>query len=78
VCVQLRTSAVNVTLLAFAAVALLLPRARRPALSIDVSCRHGAQQQTRRSGARRANDGTDTQTDGHPTVSQTGSRILRS
>jgi len=59
----------------FAAVALL-PGARQPALSIDISCRHGAQQQTRGSGARRANDGTDTQTDGHPTVSQTRSRIL--
>jgi len=44
-----------VTLPAFAAAAPLLPsapaagtRRRRPPLSIDISCPHGAQQQTRR------------------------------
>jgi len=41
----------------------------RPLQSIDIFCRHGAQQQTRRSGMRLANDGTYRQTDGHPTVS---------
>ena len=38
-------------------------------LSIDVSRRHGAQQQTRHIGVRRVNDGTDRQTDRRPTVS---------
>jgi len=50
--IQLPTSAVNATLLAFAAAAppLLLGGSRRPPLSINISCRHGAQQQTRRRG----------------------------
>jgi len=36
----------------------LLVSARRLPLSINISCRHGAQQQTRRSGVRQANDET--------------------
>jgi len=46
--VQLPTSAVDATLLAFAA--QRRAAAPPPPLSIDVSCRQGAQQQTRRSG----------------------------
>jgi len=64
--VQLPTSAVNVTLLAFAAehraAALLLLGARRSPLSIDISCPHGAQQQTCH--MLWSTDDTDTQTDG--------------
>jgi len=69
VCVQLPASAVNATLLAFAAerraAAHLLPSAGWPAVQqpIDISCPAGAQQQTRSSGVRRSNDGTDRQTD---------------
>jgi len=37
--------------------------ARRQLLSIDISCWYGAQQQTRRNGVRRTNDGTHTETD---------------
>jgi len=41
-------------------------------LSIDISCSHGAQQQTRRTLLLRSNDGTgrrtDRRTDGHPIV----------
>jgi len=44
VCVQRPTSAVNVTLLAFAAEQRLRPCAAAP-LPIDISCPHGAQQQ---------------------------------
>jgi len=62
--VQLPTSAVNVTLLAFAAehraAALLLLGARRSPLSIDISCPHGAQQQTCH--MLWSTDDTDTQT----------------
>jgi len=58
------TSAVKVTLLAFAAerraAAPLLPVARRSTLS-TISCPHGAQQQTRRT--LWSNDVTDRQTD---------------
>jgi len=37
--------------------------------AVDICCcLPGAQQQTRSSGVRRAIDGTDRQTDGHPTV----------
>ena len=67
VCLQLPTSADNVTLVAFAAERraaaqlLLLLDARRPPLSIDISCQHGAQQQTRRTSRLRAN-GTDRRT----------------
>jgi len=50
-------------------VASLLPRARPLPLSIDISCWHGAQQQSRRTLRLRANDGTDGQTDGHSAVS---------
>jgi len=57
-----------VTLPAFAAerraAAPLLPRARRPPLSIDISCPRGAQQQTRRTPLLLSIDGTDGQTDG--------------
>jgi len=45
------------------AAALLLLGVRRPLPSIDICCRRGAQQQTRRSGVRRVNDETDSQTD---------------
>ena len=50
------------------AAAPLLLGARRPPLSIDISCSHGAQQQTRRTPLLRSNDGTvdgriDAQTD---------------
>jgi len=46
--------------------------ARRPALSIDIFCAYGAQQQTRRTPLLRLTDGTDCptdrRTDGHRTV----------
>ena len=42
----------------------LLLGARRPPLSIDTSCPHGAQQQTHRTPLMRSNDGTDRRTDG--------------
>jgi len=58
---QLPTSSDNVPLPAFAAA----PAVQQ---SIDFSCPPGAQQQTRSSGVRRTNDGTDRQTDGRPTV----------
>jgi len=66
--VQPPTSAVDVTLLAFAAerraAAPLLLGTRRPPLSINISRPHGAQQQTRRTPQRlRSNDGTGKQTD---------------
>jgi len=80
ICVQLPMSAVNVTLLAFAAerraaaraaVPLLLGARRlpRPAppLSIDISRRHGAQQQTRRTPRLPSHD--DIQTNGRTVVS---------
>ena len=64
VCVQLRKSADNVTLAAGRrAAAPLLLSAGRAAKSIDISWPPGTQQQTRRSGVRRPNDGTDGQTD---------------
>ena len=66
VCVELPTSADNVTLPAFAgkrrAAAPLLLGARRPPLSIDICCPHGAQQQTRRTPRLRSNNGTDGRT----------------
>ena len=67
VCIQPPTSADNVTLLAFAAErrAAAPPCARRPPLPIEICCRPGSQQQTRRSAA--ACDGQQTgqrQTDG--------------
>ena len=46
------------------AAAPLLLGARRPPLSIDISCPHGAQQQTRRTLLLRSNNGTDGRTDG--------------
>jgi len=76
VCVQPRPSAVNMTLSAFAVVlqprtaAPLLLGARRPPLSINTSCLHDAQQQTRRTPLLRSNDGTERRTDGRTTVSQ--------
>jgi len=51
--IQLTPSANNVTLLAVDV-----------QQSIDISCPPSPQQQTRRSGVRRPNDGTDGQTDG--------------
>jgi len=42
--------------------------ARRPQLSIDISCPQGAQQQTRRPSLLLSIDGTDRQTDRRPTV----------
>jgi len=73
---SLVNAAVNVTLPAFAAerraAALLLLGARRQPLSIDISCPHGAQQQTRRTPLLWSNDGAgeraDRWTDGHPSV----------
>jgi len=56
------TSAVTVTLLAFAA-------ERRRLLSIDMSYPQGAQQQTRRTPLLLSIDGTDRRTDGRSTVS---------
>ena len=53
------------------AAALLLLGARQPLLSIDISCPPDLQLQSRHSGVRRPNDGTDRQTDGHCTVTQT-------
>jgi len=67
---SLVNSAVNMTLPALAderrAAAPLLLGARRPPLSIDISYRHGAQQQTRRTSLLRSNDGTDRRTDTRP------------
>jgi len=62
-------SYVNITLPAFAAerraaAPLLHAERRRKQLSIDVSCRRGAEQQTRRTPLLLSNDGTDRQTDG--------------
>jgi len=59
-----------VALPAFARRTLLLSAGQQ---SIGISCRPGAQQQTRSGGVRRANDGADRQTDrrqmdGRPTV----------
>jgi len=62
ICVQLPTSAVSVTLLAVVAERRAIAAVRR-ALSIDISRRHGAQQQTRRSRVRWANYGTGRQTE---------------
>ena len=64
VSVQHPTSAVNVTLLAFAAErrAAAAERCGRAA-SIDISCPPGAQQQTHSSAVQQANDGTEAQTD---------------
>jgi len=62
---SLANSAVNVTLPAFAAerrAAAPCCGARRPPLSIDISCPHGAQQQTCRTPLLRS-DGTDGRTD---------------
>jgi len=75
-------SAVNVTLPAYAAAErraaaqLLLsdgacctaPEARRPQLSIDISCPDGTQQQIRGPTLLPSIDGTDRQTDGHRTL----------
>jgi len=65
---SLVNSAVNVTLPAFAAerraAVLLLLGVRRPPLSINISCSHGAQQQSRGTPLLRSNDGTDKRTDG--------------
>jgi len=54
------------------AAAPLLLGARRPPLSIDISCPHGAQQQTLRTLLLLSSDGTDRQTDG-----RTPDRALR-
>ena len=59
VCVQSRISAVNTTLLEFAA-------ERRRLLSIYISCQRGVADTNRKTAA--AIDGTDRRTDGHPTV----------
>jgi len=64
---SLVNSAVNVTLPAFAAerrAAVLLLGVRRPPLSINISCSHGAQQQSRGTPLLRSNDGTEKRTDG--------------
>ena len=62
VCVQLPTSADNVTLLALLLNAVL-QCTRRPPLSIDISCPPGPQQQTRRTLLQRSTDGTNRWTD---------------
>jgi len=64
VCVQLPTSADNVTLLADHAILLcaLMLGARRPPLSIDISFPPGPQQQTRTAAAV---DRWDKRSDGH-------------
>jgi len=49
---------------------------RRRLLSIDISCPYGAQQQTRRTLLLLLIDGTDRETDGRSTVSQTLFHIL--
>jgi len=74
---SLVNSAVSVAFAAerYAAAPLLLG-ARRPPQSIDISCPHGAQQQTRRTPLLLSNDGTDGETDGHLTVTYTLLRIL--
>ena len=63
---QPAAAAVNVTLVASAAAAqccgVVLLGARRPPLSIDISCPPGAQQQTRRTPLLRSIDGIDRQT----------------
>jgi len=52
-------------------------RRQRRQLLIDISCRQGAQQQTRRPSLQLlSNDGTDGRTDGRPIVTQTLLRIL--
>jgi len=80
------------TLPAFAAerraAAQLLLGARRPQLSIDISCSHDAQQQTRRIPLLRSNDGTvdgpidgqtHSRTDGHiPNGVSTSSTVMPS
>jgi len=70
VCIQLPTSALNVTLLAFAAerraAAPLLVGARRRRRCRSISTfysPHGAQQQAHRTPRLRSNDGTDRQKD---------------
>jgi len=66
--ISLVSSAINMTLLAFAAER----RAAAPLLlgagAIDVSCSRGAQQQTRRTPQRQSNDTTDRRTDRRATV----------
>jgi len=57
---SLVNSAVNMTLPAFAAdLGCGAAAAGRPALSIDIFCAYGAQQQTRRTPLLRLTDGTD-------------------
>jgi len=67
VCVRLPASAVHVAVAAFAAAAPLLALSIGQQ-SIDISCRPGTQQQTRRTLLRWSIDGTDRWTDGHQTV----------
>jgi len=57
---SLVNSAVSIALPAFAAGAVA---AGRPALSIEISCWHAAQQQARRTPLLWSNDGTDRQTE---------------
>jgi len=72
-------AAVNTTLLAFADDRRAAVRRAAAALllrSIDISCPRGAQQQTHRTLLQRSTDGTDRQSDGHPTVMWILLRIL--
>jgi len=74
VCVRVPTSAVNVTLLAFAAAKRLAAVA-----VVDICCRHGAQQQTRRTpwvqdGTDGADGQTDRRMDGRPSFIDTDPR----
>ena len=77
VCVQLPTSAVDVTLLAFAAELRrrchCAPAVQQSInIKTDISCSPGAQQQTRSCRVRRENN----ETDGHRTVTRTLLRVL--
>ena len=77
---SLVNSAANVTLPAFAAerraAAPLLLGAGAPPLSIDMSCRRGTQQQTRRTPQRLLNDGTDQRTQSDKWTDQWRSRTF--
>ena len=64
VCVRVPTSAVNVTLLAFAAERHAAAKRLAAVAVVDICCRHGAQQQTRRTPwVQDGTDGADGQTD---------------
>jgi len=70
-CVQLPTSADNVTLLVYAADRCAAVRRCLLQKSIDIACPWGQQQQTCGTLLQRLIDGTDRQTYGHRTVAWT-------